>query len=269
MMTNVLVFPNEVSLHVYTFSLSRYFYDAIGRTSNFLSFEFRTTIKSEILIFLSFEGLPTVFTTRTTYHPVTVTDTAKTRHLVKTTDTTQITTEATTTHHTLETTDTTRITTDATTTQHPLKTTDTTRITTVATATPGTFQRETTPKNIYSSAYIINVLEETTPTSTGNCMCSCTTARQMFWWDFYHGNYTVQEKAAILEVERQRLRSELLVNKSSLTSVIRSRTSAKDERPTAKSIGYIGVVLLICICIIFPCIDLLNFIITKYINKKA
>uniref|UniRef100_A0A8W8IAM4 Uncharacterized protein n=1 Tax=Magallana gigas TaxID=29159 RepID=A0A8W8IAM4_MAGGI len=50
------------------------------------------------------------------------------------------------------------------------------------------------------------------------------------------------------------LRSKLSVNKSSLTSFVRQKTCAVDERTSARNIGYVGVlVILMCSMLIISC----------------
>lgn len=50
------------------------------------------------------------------------------------------------------------------------------------------------------------------------------------------------------------LRSTLSVNKSSLTSFVRQKTCAVDERPSARNLGYVGViVILMCSMLIISC----------------
>lgn len=122
---------------------------------------------------------------------------------------------------------------------------------------------ETNGKTTISQDSSSNLITQTLTLPTPNtdiCMCPCN-SRRKFWLDFYYGNYTEENKSAILEAEKQKIRSELLIDKTLLKSYILSRTSAEDDRPTAKSVGYVGVVLLTVICVLFPSIDLLNLII--------
>ena len=66
----------------------------------------------------------------------------------------------------------------------------------------------------------------------------------MFWWHFHNSILTPEERNVILDVEKQRLRSELIIEKKTMSSYIRAKNCAHDERPNSKSIGYVGIVIL-------------------------
>ncbi|KAJ8298627.1 hypothetical protein KUTeg_022687, partial [Tegillarca granosa] len=68
-------------------------------------------------------------------------------------------------------------------------------------------------------------------------VCDCTFSQVT---SLTFDDLTPEQQEEILEMKRK-----LLVNKKELSSFIRSKTSAKDDRPTAKGIGSIGILMLI------------------------
>ncbi|XP_063442750.1 uncharacterized protein LOC134723046 [Mytilus trossulus] len=73
-------------------------------------------------------------------------------------------------------------------------------------------------------------------TTDQSCRCICKSEN-------VNTTISVEEKAEIAA----NISKELSVNKETLSSTIRSKTSAKDDRPSSASIGYIGVILLVTV----------------------
>ncbi|XP_063442752.1 uncharacterized protein LOC134723047 [Mytilus trossulus] len=116
---------------------------------------------------------------------------------------------------------------------------------------PTTTNEATTEKYSTTATIETSTLEETTentmPVTTAHnferttdrsCRCNCKTVNLKV-------NYTisVELKAEIAA----NISKELSVNVDTLSSTIRSKTSAKDDRPSSASIGYIGVILLVIV----------------------
>jgi hypothetical protein len=106
---------------------------------------------------------------------------------------------------------------------------------------------------------------QTSVASHSLCWCRCE-SRASYWWGYHNNNLTNEEKTAILDVEIRRIRSELLVEKKVLSSYVRARTSVQDERTSAESMGYLGIVLLSTIVGLFvlsDCLKLISFLFNK------
>ncbi|VDI16947.1 Hypothetical predicted protein [Mytilus galloprovincialis] len=73
-------------------------------------------------------------------------------------------------------------------------------------------------------------------TTEQSCRCICKTEN-------VNTTISKEEKAEIAA----NISKELSVNVETLSSTIRSKTSAKDDRPSSASIGYIGVILLVTV----------------------
>ena len=76
--------------------------------------------------------------------------------------------------------------------------------------------------------------DNATITSLRTCECRCRKATDM-------SNLTESELAEKV----QKIKSELTVKKSHLSATTRKKTSAKDERTTAKATGSLGIVMLV------------------------
>ncbi|XP_071090195.1 uncharacterized protein [Haliotis cracherodii] len=71
-------------------------------------------------------------------------------------------------------------------------------------------------------------------TNTADCMCECNAFVAMF-------NMTHEQ----LEIEIKRIYSRLLLNKENISATVRKRISVPDSRPSAQSIGYVGILVLV------------------------
>lgn len=74
------------------------------------------------------------------------------------------------------------------------------------------------------------------------CVCVCK-----------HANQTIQES-----IEKRR--RELILNKSELSSYMRKRTSARDNRKTSRVVGTVAVIILVLYALLFFCADILSLL---------
>lgn len=69
-------------------------------------------------------------------------------------------------------------------------------------------------------------------------------------------NYTTEELLEII----QELRAELLIHRNATNSYLRTKISAKDDRPSAKAMGFVGCIILIAAGIGVIFIDMVSLI---------
>ncbi|VDI16946.1 Hypothetical predicted protein [Mytilus galloprovincialis] len=116
---------------------------------------------------------------------------------------------------------------------------------------PTTINEATTEKHSTTATIETFTSEETTETSIPvttahnlgtttdrSCRCNCKTVKVKV-----NSTISVELKAEIAA----NISKELSVNVETLSSTIRSKTSAKDDRPSSASIGYVGVILLVIV----------------------
>ncbi|CAC5362694.1 unnamed protein product [Mytilus coruscus] len=76
------------------------------------------------------------------------------------------------------------------------------------------------------------------------CLCPCSKFGKGKW-DFLRGtNLTLDQLREILKPELDLMKKELSINKSNTTRMRRSKISAPDDRVSAASVGYVGVVFI-------------------------
>ncbi|CAC5417363.1 PLG [Mytilus coruscus] len=151
----------------------------------------------------------------------------------------------------------------------------------VTSTTEITTNEETTRFNTMTTKTISQTFVQTSdhspPTTniiytTTNCsssyICPCG-SRAVYWMQFNQANLTQEEKLAILDEEKARLRQILIVDKTILTSYIRARTSAEDKRPSAKSIGLVGALMLIIVGVVIVLSDLMSCLPKLYNHFKT
>ncbi|XP_022335110.2 uncharacterized protein LOC111131735 [Crassostrea virginica] len=176
----------------------------------------------------------TTIPTTTTTIPTTTTTIPTTTTTIPTTTTTIPTTTTTipTTTTTIPTTTTTIPTTTTTipTTTTTIPTTTTTIPTTTTTTT--TMATTTTVPTITTTASVTATSQPLlTSTTVETCFCNCP-----------HTNWTLNPQE--LQTKIQEMVKELSVPKNTLSSFIRSKTSASDERPQAMYVGTVGIAIL-------------------------
>ncbi|CAC5425480.1 unnamed protein product [Mytilus coruscus] len=102
------------------------------------------------------------------------------------------------------------------------------------------------------------------PTSPLECLCPCSKVGKGKW-DFLHGmNFTLDQLSEILKPELDLMNKELSINKSNTTRMRRSKISVPDDRVSATSVGYVGVVFICLITVIIVFIDMLGCRVTKF-----
>ncbi|XP_063410701.1 uncharacterized protein LOC134693733 [Mytilus trossulus] len=125
----------------------------------------------------------------------------------------------------------------------------------------------TTKRQSVTTAELITLGQSeitTTDMSTQlECLCPCSTIRKGKW-DFLRGmNLTLDQLREVMKPELDLMKKKMSVNKSNTTRMHRSKISASDDRISATSVGYVGVVFicLITVCIVF--IDILGCFVAK------
>ncbi|XP_052076828.1 uncharacterized protein LOC127714837 [Mytilus californianus] len=82
-------------------------------------------------------------------------------------------------------------------------------------------------------------------TSTKMCTCQCDYRRKLEYWESkIQRNQSIEELKKELEPVIRQIQDELKVNKTKISSTIRKLTSAKDERRSSHTIGFIGALFI-------------------------
>ncbi|XP_063410476.1 complement factor H-like [Mytilus trossulus] len=90
------------------------------------------------------------------------------------------------------------------------------------------------------------------------CLCPCSLVGKRNW-GFAHGmNLTFEELREMLKPDLDLLKKELSVTKSNTSRMRRSKISATDDRVSATSIGYVGVVFICLITVMIVFLDILG-----------
>ena len=77
------------------------------------------------------------------------------------------------------------------------------------------------------------------------CPCRCEHRRKLeYWASQILPNYTKEELQKVLEPTLERIRQELKVNKTNLSSNLRKLTSAQDKRPSSGAMGWLAIVFI-------------------------
>lgn len=106
------------------------------------------------------------------------------------------------------------------------------------------------------------------PISQLECLCPCSQVEKGKW-DFLRGmNLNLDQLREILKPELDLIKKGISINKSNTTRMLRSKTSAPDDRVSASSVGYVGVVFICLITVIIVFIDMLGCIITKFKKRS-
>lgn len=92
---------------------------------------------------------------------------------------------------------------------------------------------------VITSSYVIS------GTTTSDCYCSCTLTLSS-------SSITNAE----LQAKIEQIKTELTVDKKKTSSYKRKLTSAPDNRVSARSIGYVGVIILSIVVGLLVCIDI-------------
>ncbi|XP_071146547.1 uncharacterized protein [Mytilus edulis] len=150
--------------------------------------------------------------------------------------------------------------------QSTVKTTDMTThgqstVKTIKMTTPRKHTVKTTEQTIHAQS------EMTTSVMMTGCLCPCSKVGEDKW-DFLRGmNLTLDQLADVMEPELYLMRTILSINKSNTTRMRRSKTSASDDRVSAKSIGCVGVVFICLVTALFVFFDSHSYIVVKF-NRR-
>ncbi|XP_071145884.1 uncharacterized protein [Mytilus edulis] len=88
-------------------------------------------------------------------------------------------------------------------------------------------------------------------------------------WDFLRGmNLTLDQLRVLLKPELDLMKKELSVNKYNTSRMRRSKTSAPDDRVSATSIGYVGVVVICFITFLIVLFDILGCFVGKFKRRS-
>ncbi|VDI20773.1 Hypothetical predicted protein [Mytilus galloprovincialis] len=109
---------------------------------------------------------------------------------------------------------------------------------------------------------------ETTPEVTSvqplDCLCPCFSIAKGKW-DFLRGmNLTLDQLREVMKPELDLMKKELSVNKSNTTRMRRSKISAPDDRVSATSVGYVGIVFICLITLLIVFIDIIGCFASKF-----
>jgi hypothetical protein len=89
------------------------------------------------------------------------------------------------------------------------------------------------------------------------CPCSCAYKQRLEYWSAQNiPNHTIAEWREILASVLHEINKNLTVKKDTLSSTIRKRTSAPDNRESSRNIGLLGIVLISLFCLIVVSFDI-------------
>ncbi|CAC5425478.1 unnamed protein product [Mytilus coruscus] len=158
-----------------------------------------------------------------------------------------------------------------------LATLETPTVTTTELATLGTSTLTTEPtvktselSTDWTVTTILKKSEVTTvqPISPLKCLCPCSQVGKGKW-DFVRGmNLTLDQSREILKPELDLIKKELTINKSNTTRMRRTKISAPDDRVSATSVGYVGVVFICLITVLIVFLDRLGCLVSKFQKRS-
>ncbi|VDI47438.1 Hypothetical predicted protein [Mytilus galloprovincialis] len=90
------------------------------------------------------------------------------------------------------------------------------------------------------------------------CLCPCSQVGKSNWGSARGMNLTFEELRKVLRPDINFLKKELSVNKSNTNRMRRSKISAPDDRVSATSVGYVGVVFICLITVLIVLFDILG-----------
>ncbi|CAC5397834.1 unnamed protein product [Mytilus coruscus] len=103
---------------------------------------------------------------------------------------------------------------------------------------------------------------DSTSSNTGltinSCQCPCANVGHNKWFFLQNVNLTMQEIKEIMQPELEALQRKLRVKKTNTSRLLRSKSSALDDRTSSVTMGYIGIIVS-CVIIFVPVLhDLLR-----------
>ncbi|XP_052061190.1 uncharacterized protein LOC127701340 [Mytilus californianus] len=119
-----------------------------------------------------------------------------------------------------------------------------------------------------------NITVQQTTTSVGDstqenqvCMCPCSRVSNSKWLYLKNLNLTLDEIRVILSDELEDLRKNLTIDKTNTSAYLRTKISAPDNRPSAKSMGAVGGLFLVTIVVLIFGSDTINLFKTALFKR--
>ncbi|CAC5386926.1 unnamed protein product [Mytilus coruscus] len=89
--------------------------------------------------------------------------------------------------------------------------------------------------------------------------CSCPCETTVSKWDIIiNSNISKEEVFELIEKEVEQIQKEIAVDKKAISSYIRRKSSATDNRPTSVTVGILAVIIIVLVFMVFICIDCLS-----------
>lgn len=101
-----------------------------------------------------------------------------------------------------------------------------------------------------------------------SCTCPCV-GRQNIWYNYFNGNLTEEEKNKMLNQEKERIKKALFIDSSQLSSNLRKKGCATDNRPAVMSMGSVGVGILCAMLVVIVIGDIVTCFYCKRIDKTS
>ncbi|XP_052083482.1 uncharacterized protein LOC127720770 [Mytilus californianus] len=100
------------------------------------------------------------------------------------------------------------------------------------------------------------------------CLCPCSKVGKGKW-NFLRGmNLTLDQIREILKPELDLMKKKLSINKSNTSRMRRLKISAPDDRVSATSVGYVGVIFICLTTVLIVFIDILGCIVAKFKRRS-
>ncbi|XP_052104645.1 uncharacterized protein LOC127737776 [Mytilus californianus] len=89
--------------------------------------------------------------------------------------------------------------------------------------------------------------------------CSCPCKTTVSKWDILlNSNISKGKVLELIEKEVEQIQKEIAVDKKAISSYIRRKSSATDNRPTSVTVGILAVTIIVLVFMVFICIDCLS-----------
>ena len=88
------------------------------------------------------------------------------------------------------------------------------------------------------------------------CPCSCEYRAKVDYWASHNvTNMTYDEIVVWLQPKIKELEKILTVDKTNISAIVNKRISAKDNRPSARNLGVLGIILLVLVASLIILVD--------------
>ncbi|XP_076109293.1 uncharacterized protein LOC143078263 isoform X2 [Mytilus galloprovincialis] len=114
-----------------------------------------------------------------------------------------------------------------------------------------TLSDSTSPKTDSTTTTLPDSTNQHADSTINSCKCTCSNVGQNKWWFLQNFNLTMQEIKVIMQPELEALEKELRVKKTNTNRLLRSKTSATDDRISSTTIGYAGAIS-VCVVLFVP-----------------